>query len=149
MAGKSKTSLEWGKVRDARGLVRRSIIRRLAQHVAERFQPDRIILFGSYAYGHPNAQSDVDLFVVMKARNEIDQALRIEQALDPPFGLDVIVRTPRNLRWRLAEGDWFLREVVGRGKVLYEKADGRRGPQSRGRPGRGKPNQQDEAAPPR
>jgi predicted nucleotidyltransferase len=116
------------------------LIRRLAKHVAERFQPDRIILFGSYAHGRPNPQSDVDLFVVMKGRNEIDQALRIEQALDPPFGLDVIVRTPRNIRWRLAEGDWFLREVVVQGKVLYEKADGRVGAQGRGRRRRAKKN---------
>jgi predicted nucleotidyltransferase len=116
MVNKSKTSLKWGKVRNARGLVYRSVIRRLARHLAECFQPDRIILFGSYAYGHPTPHSDVDVFVVMKARNEIDQALRIEQALDPPFGLDVIVRTPRNLRWRLAEGDWFLRAVMDQGK---------------------------------
>src|SRR5260370_40547184 len=80
-------------------------------------------------------QSDVDVLVVMRARNEIDQALRIEEALDAPFALDVIVRTPRNLGWRLEEGDWFLREVVGQGKVLYEKADGGVGAQGRGRPG--------------
>ena len=149
MAGKSKTSLQWGKVRNPCGLVSRSVIRRLAQHLVERFQPDQIILFGSYAYGRPTAESDVDLLVVMKARNEIDKALRIEEALDPPFALDVIVRTPKNLGWRLAEGDWFLRAVVGQGKVLYEKADGRMGAQGRGQSGRGKKNPQSDTAAPR
>jgi hypothetical protein len=54
------------------------IIRRFARQVAERFQPDKIILFGSYAYGTPHADSDVDILVVMPARNQIDQAVRID-----------------------------------------------------------------------
>jgi predicted nucleotidyltransferase len=146
MASKSTMRLHWGKFRDQRGLVSRSTLRRMVQHIVECFHPDKIILFGSYAYGRPAPESDVDLFVVMKARNEIDQSLRIEEMLDPPFALDVIVRTPRNLHWRLAEGDWFLREVVSQGKVLYEKADAGMGPQGRGRPGRGKKDLQSKAA---
>lgn len=110
-------------------------IRRYARQIADRFHPDKIILFGSYAYGQPHEVSDVDILVVMPAANEIDQAIRIWQALDAPFPLDLIVRTPHNLRWRLAEGDWFLREVMDRGKVLYEKNDGTVGAQSRGRLG--------------
>src|SRR5882762_11767968 len=96
-------------------------IRRFARRIAERFQPDKIILFGSYAYGKPHADSDVDILVVMPARNQLDQAVKIELACDPPFPLDIIVRTPKNLKWRLEEGDSFLREVVSKGKVLYEK----------------------------
>ncbi len=99
------------------------LIRAFARQVAERFQPERIILFGSYAYGTPHADSDVDVLVVMPARNQLDQAVRIELACDPPFPLDIIVRTPKNLAWRLAEGDSFLREIVGKGKVLYEKSE--------------------------
>lgn len=148
MADKQATIVRWGKVRDKQGLVSRSTIRRLARHLAECFQPDRIILFGSYAYGNPTGESDVDLLVVMKARNEIDQALRIEEALDPPFALDVIVRTPRNLHWRLEEGDWFLREAVGQGKVLYEKADARVGAQGRGRSAGNQENPHRNTAPP-
>jgi len=115
-----------------------SAIRSFAQQVAERFQPERIILFGSYAYGKPHAFSDVDMLVVMAAHNEIDKAVHILNVLDPPFSVDLIVRTPHNLCWRLEEGDWFLREVVGKGEVLYEKVDGHVGPQSRGRLGDGK-----------
>src|SRR5947209_5485060 len=107
-------AISWGKIRDKYGLVRRAIIRRTAQEIAERFRPDKIILFGSYAYGEPNRDSDVDILVVIAGRNEIDQSVRISLALDAPFPLDLIVRTPRNLRWRLKEGDWFLREVVER-----------------------------------
>jgi predicted nucleotidyltransferase len=106
-----------------------SAIRRYVRAVAERFQPERVILFGSYAYGKPNADSDVDLLVVMPARNQMDQAVRICLAVEAPFALDLIVRTPKNLAWRLEEGDWFLREIVSQGRVLYEEADEALGPQ--------------------
>src|SRR5947208_8373734 len=84
-----------------------SVIRRFAREVAERFHPEKIILFGSYAYGEPHADSDVDILVVMPARNEMDQALKISFEIDPPFPLDIIVRTPKEMEWRLKEGDWF------------------------------------------
>lgn len=121
------------------------VIRRFARQVAERFQPEKIILFGSYAYGAPHADSDVDILVVMPARNELDQAVRIRLTVDYNFPLDLLVRTPKNLAWRVAEGDSFLREIVGQGKILYEKADRRVGLQGRsglprGRNGRRKPS---------
>jgi uncharacterized protein len=109
------------------------VIRRYAREVAERFRPDKIILFGSYAYGTPHQDSDVDMLVIMPARNELDQAVRISLAVDNQFPLDLIVRTPKNMTWRLAEGDSFLTEVVTRGKVLYEKADAGVGAKGRGR----------------
>jgi predicted nucleotidyltransferase len=109
------------------------VIRRFARAVAERFDPDKIILFGSYAYGTPDEDSDVDLLVVMPARNERAQATRIRLAVQRCFPMDLIVRTPENLRWRLEEGDSFLREIVSRGKVLYEKAHQGVGTKSRRR----------------
>src|SRR5260221_11481718 len=78
------------------------VIRRFARQVAERFHPEKIILFGSHAYGTLHADSDVDILVVMPARNQIDQACRIDAAFDPPFPLDLIVRTPKNVAWLLA-----------------------------------------------
>jgi predicted nucleotidyltransferase len=104
-----------------------SVIRRYARQVADHFHPERIILFGSYAYGQPHADSDVDILVVMPARNEIDQAVRVDRAIDPPFPLDLIVRTPKHLAWRLKEGDSFVQEIVTKGKILYENADSRVG----------------------
>ena len=98
------------------------VIRRFARAVAERFDPDKIILFGSFAYGTPDEDSDVDLLVVMPARDERAQATRIRLAVERCFPMDLIVRTPENLRRRLEEGDWFLREIVSKGKILYEKA---------------------------
>ncbi len=119
----SSPNISWSRVRNRQGLITKAAIRKTARWIAERFDPEKIILFGSYAYGQPDPDSDVDLLVVMPARNEIDQSVRIWLAVDPPFSLDVIVEKPRNLVWRLKEGDFFLREVMQRGKVLYEKAN--------------------------
>src|SRR6266581_5849461 len=77
------------------------VIRRFAHEVAEMFQPDKIILFGSYAYGTPHDDSDVDILVVVPARSQLSMAARIEIAIDPPFPLDIIVRTPKEMKWRL------------------------------------------------
>jgi predicted nucleotidyltransferase len=109
------------------------VIRRYARAIAEEFQPDKIILFGSYAYGTPNEDSDVDLLVVMPAYNQRTQAVRILYRLTAPFPLDLIVRTPDQMTWRLAEGESFMTTVVSQGKVLYEKVNARVGQESRGR----------------
>jgi predicted nucleotidyltransferase len=95
------------------------VIRRFARQVAERFQPDKIILFGSYAYGTPHADSDVDILVVMPAARQHTQAARIRWDVPAPFPMDLIVRTPANLEWRLKEGESFHTEIVTRGKVRY------------------------------
>ena len=116
------------------------VIRDYARRVAERFDPDRIILFGSHAYGTPNADSDVDILVVMPAYNKHSMAVRIRREVAAPFPMDLLVRTPQEMKWRLEEGDIFHTEIVSRGKVLYEKGDSRVGAQGRGRlPRRKKP----------
>jgi predicted nucleotidyltransferase len=105
----------------------RRVIRRYARAIAERFRPDKIILCGSFACGTPHDGSDADLPVIMPAPHQGARASKIRLAPCPPFALDPIVRTPETMKWRLEEGDSFLREIVAQGKVLYAKADGRVG----------------------
>jgi predicted nucleotidyltransferase len=107
-------------------------IRHFARRIAERFQPEKIILFGSYAYGTPHAESDVDLLVVMPASDVVNMAIRISLAFEWPFSLDLIVRTPRYMERELRDGDWFLREIVDKGIVLYEAKNSDVGPKSGG-----------------
>ncbi len=97
-------------------------IRSVAQKLGRRFRPEKIILFGSYAYGRPHADSDVDLFLVMRShRHPIDQAVEVYKQLHPrPFPVDIMVRTPQEVRHRLALGDSFIEEIMTRGKVIYE-----------------------------
>ena len=138
MSKKNGSLVRDGSPRWFRGKeVPKAAIRRFAQQVAERFEPDKIILFGSHAYGKPHAESDVDILVVMPARNQLEQAFKIRLAVYAPFGLDLIVRTPHNLQWRLAEQESFHTEIMSKGHVLYEKGNPRGARQSRRRlPGR-------------
>ncbi len=99
-----------------------SAIRRFVREIVRRFHPDRIILFGSYAYGTPTPDSDVDLLVVMVTRNQVEQVVRIDEAIEERgFPLDLIVRTPRTWQQGVRSGDCLLQEITARGKVLYEK----------------------------
>jgi predicted nucleotidyltransferase len=109
------------------------LIRRFARQVAERFRPEKIILFGSYAYGTPHADSDVDILVIMPCRNELDQAVKIRLGIDYDFPLDLLVRKPKEIEWRLADGDLFHTHILTKGKVLYEKSDPRVGGEGRRR----------------
>ena len=103
-------------------------IQELVRQIVDGFQPQQVLLFGSYAYGTPSPESDVDLLVVMDTPlREVQQAVAIYQAVPHPFGLDLIVHTPARLAQRLELGDGFLREIVSRGKVLYERPAGRVG----------------------
>ena len=100
------------------------VIRKFARDVAERFQSDKFVLFGSYAYGKPHAVSDVDILVVMPCRNPLRQALQIELACGRPFPLDIIVRASTEMAWRLAEHEPFLTKIVSKGVGLHEKNRG-------------------------
>jgi predicted nucleotidyltransferase len=104
------------------GRVPRSAIHKYANQIVAKFHPQKVILFGSHAYGKPNADSDVDLLVVMPAANQINQSIRIGLSVPAPFYLDLIVRTPENLARRLRWNDWFLREIMERGIVLCDAA---------------------------
>jgi predicted nucleotidyltransferase len=121
--------LRWFRGKD----ISMALIRRFARQVAEQFRPDKIILFGSYAYGIPHENSDVDILVVMPARSQLRMAARIHIAIPPPFPLDIIVRTPYQMKWRLEEHESFLTEVTTKGKVLYEKDDAGVAAKGRGR----------------
>ena len=93
----------------------------LSERIAKEFQPERIVLFGSHAYGAPVADSDVDLLVVMPFKGKaMRKALEILSKVNPKFPVDLIVRTPDQVRERIDNNDWFMREVVERGRVLYE-----------------------------
>ncbi len=97
------------------------VIRQFARRVGERFRPDKIVLFGSYAYGTPHADSDVDILVIMPARNEIDQAFKIRCEVPVQFPMDLLVFKPQHVKWRLEERESFLTEILARGRILYEK----------------------------
>ena len=104
----------------------REAIAEVAASIARDAGVRRIVLFGSRAWGRPTADSDVDLLVVMETtRRPLEEMVRVRQALAPTatFPLDVLVRTPEEIRIGLADGDFFLRDVLGRGTTLFVAAD--------------------------
>jgi predicted nucleotidyltransferase len=98
-------------------------IRKAARKIAEAVHPEKIILFGSFAYGKPTPDSDVDLLVIMESDlRPHARTVQVSEILYPrPFPVDIIVRTPEEIRERLEIGDCFFREILSRGKVLYER----------------------------
>ncbi len=116
-------------------MIAREDIEALAGRIAREFAPERIILFGSYARGTPTEDSDVDLLVVLPFEgNHTQKAIEIRRRVAAPFPLDLLARTPDVVRWRVEQGDFFLRDILRDGEVLYESAHGRVGSQSGGRP---------------
>lgn len=99
-----------------------------ARQVAEHFPVERVILFGSYAYGQPNEDSDADFLIVMPYTGKSYRAAtRIRLAVDVDFPMDLIVRSPEELEQRLRMNDCFLREAVEQGITLYDAHDRRMG----------------------
>jgi predicted nucleotidyltransferase len=93
-----------------------------SQVIAENYRPEKIILFGSYAYGNPTPESDVDLLII--ADSEIPAwklSAEISLKLDHAFPIDIIVKSTREIEDRLANGDFFIQNILTSGKVLYER----------------------------
>jgi predicted nucleotidyltransferase len=96
-------------------------IEEFSQQIAQKFQPDRIILFGSYAYGQPTEDSDVDLLVILPFEDlPVCKAIEIRRQIKPPFPLDLMARTSEQIQQRLDMGDFFIKDIIKNGRVLYE-----------------------------
>ena len=91
--------------------------------IVEMLKPEKIILFGSYAYGNPTPDSDVDLLVIMKSRKSIKECrLAISRLLIPrPFPVDIIVKKPKEIAYALKTNSVFTKEIYTKGIVLYER----------------------------
>jgi predicted nucleotidyltransferase len=90
-----------------------------ANKIKARFKPQKIILFGSYAYGKPQKDSDVDLLVIMRTKlKPVEQAVIIRKEIPNPFPLDLIVRRPEEVKKRVKKGDLFLKTLLEKGIKL-------------------------------
>ncbi|MCH7872110.1 MAG: nucleotidyltransferase domain-containing protein [Planctomycetes bacterium] len=99
-----------------------SKIDRFTQALVERFEPERVVLFGSYAYGRPDPGSDVDLLVIFPGDGSAaDRSLDIRKRLHPGFPLDLLARSAGEVERRMMMGDPFMREIIEKGKTLYPR----------------------------
>jgi predicted nucleotidyltransferase len=114
-------------------MARAEEIIRYVDGIVETFKPRRVVLFGSYAYGAPTQDSDVDLLIT-RARwsmSPLTAAGRIRVELGVPFAMDLIVRSESDIARRLAQQDCFVREILQKGITLYAADDPRVGSQGR------------------
>jgi predicted nucleotidyltransferase len=96
-------------------------IKKISQQIADEFKPEKIILFGSYAYGIPREGSDIDLLVIMSFEgSHREQSVKIRLQLNTLLPLDLLVRRPEEIAERIKMDDTFIRQIIERGKVLYE-----------------------------
>jgi len=98
-------------------------IERIIKRIAEGYQPLRVILFGSHAWGDPTEDSDIDLLIIKETSDRfIDRWVAVRELIADPHRrtpVEPIVMTPEELDRRIARGDQFFREIVTKGKLLY------------------------------
>jgi len=100
---------------------RQAQIRQLCSRIVREFKPEKIILFGSHAYGRPTPESDLDVMVVMQFEGDpLEQAVKMLNRLNVLLPIDLLVRTPEQIQQRLEMGDSFMRDIIEHGKVMYE-----------------------------
>jgi predicted nucleotidyltransferase len=108
--------------RNDRRLIAPEQIQAYCDAVARDFHPQKIVLFGSYAYGRPTPDSDVDLLVIVPFRgSDTAKAIQIRSRFDTPFPLDLLARKPEFIAQRLRERDMFIEWVMTRGRIIYEE----------------------------
>jgi uncharacterized protein len=101
-------------------------IRNVTRQIVQQFHPQKVILFGSYAYGQPTEDSDVDLLIVMDTdESPLYVAAKIAAAIEHPFPLDIVVRTPVEFASAIYRKGVFATEVATKGITLYEAGDAR------------------------
>lgn len=99
------------------------VIERMVDKLAREYHPERIVLFGSYAYGSPDPDSDIDLLIIKDTSERfIKRMVAVRRILTDPkrsIALEPIVLTPQEVSRQLAKGDQFIAEIMDKGKVLY------------------------------
>lgn len=99
------------------------LLRQVTERIVSVLAPEQVILFGSYAYGEPTPDSDVDLLIVMDTNDRPSKRRLAASRLfrERPFPMDIVVRTPEEVRQSSERVDPFINEILNRGKVLYER----------------------------
>ena len=122
----SRQQVEFPALRDPRYPVH-CIADRLEPYlrvIVEKFQPEKIILFGSYAQGNPNEHSDVDLLIIRRdVPSERQSEIEIRSAgwglCKPPLSFTIISKTPASLQDQIDQGSFFFSQIVQKGLVLH------------------------------
>lgn len=107
-------------------MVTRKEIKEISDKIVKNYSPEKIILFGSYGSGNPTKDSDVDLFIIKETkRHQHKRHLQVRRIIKGELPVDVLVYTPKETQRRLKMGDFFIKDILKKGKVLYEASQSR------------------------
>ena len=110
-------------MKEYKTITKNKIISQIARKIKKRYKPEKIILFGSYAYGKPKRDSDIDLLIVKKTKQRhIDRSVRIREILKEEnrlFPIEPSVYTPEEINERLKLEDDFIKTIYEKGIILY------------------------------
>ena len=103
-------------------LITEELLREITDKIVKNFHPLKVILFGSYSYGKPTPDSDVDFLVIMNSeKRPAERSAEISLKCRPTFvPMEIVALTPEEIKRRLADFDPFLEEVLAKGRILYE-----------------------------
>ncbi len=97
-------------------------LKKMVNRIVDNYNPEKIILFGSYAWGEPSKDSDYDFLIIKKDKgNFFEDQTRIRRLIGKEAAVDVLIYTPDEISKRLKLGDFFVENMINKGKVLYEK----------------------------
>ena len=100
------------------------IIHEFNNRLVNEYKPHKVILFGSHAHGTPGPDSNVDILVILSFKEKTAvKSAEILNRMNPRFPIDLLVRTPEQVRDCLDKGDFFMKEIIEKGVVLYETPD--------------------------
>ncbi len=101
------------------------ILDEIVEKIKTEYQPEKIILYGSYAYGEPDEDSDIDLFIVKETdRRGIDRFVDVRRIIYKPerrISVQPIIYTPQEVQKRLSIGDQFVEDILDKGQLLYAR----------------------------
>jgi predicted nucleotidyltransferase len=99
------------------------VIQRMLEKLLAEYAPEKVVLFGSYAYGTPRAESDIDLLIIKETSERfLDRWVTVQRILTGmhrTLPVETLVLTPQEIQQRLAVGDQFIADILAKGKVLY------------------------------
>jgi len=103
-----------------------AIIKEIVEILTEKYKPEKIIFFGSYAYGNPTEDSDIDLLIIKETdkKRRVDRFVEVKRIIFNPkirIPISPLVLTKEEIKERLEMGDDFIEEILTKGKVLYER----------------------------
>lgn len=97
-------------------------IKKLSDVIRKKYKPEKIILFGSCAYGKIKPSSDIDMLIVKNSRKKsVERVKDVLFLTDNNLPFEPLVYSPKEIKERLDKGDFFIRNILKKGKVLYEK----------------------------